>query len=81
MHIKELCGWFDDKAKNGFKIDGLAPGAGNIPTGNSVNNRNHFIVTPEQLADRYKGILDNPDPKEALRGDLTSMLTYTTSLY
>ena len=81
MHVKELHGWFDDKAKNGFKIDGLSPGAGNIPTGNSANNRNHFIVTPEQLADRYKGILDNPHPKDALRGDLTSMLTYTNSLY
>ena len=89
MNVKELCGWFEDKAKNGFKIDqgvltpwidGLAPGAGNIPTGNSPNNRNHFIITPEQLANRYKAILDNPDP-EALRGDLTSMLTYTKSLY
>ena len=79
MNIKELYGWFDDKAKNGFKIDGLAPGAGNIPTGNSPKNKNHFIVTPEQLAERYKAILDNPDPKEALRGDLTSMLTYTRS--
>mgnify|MGYP001793048346 CR=1 FL=1 len=34
MNVKELYGWFEDKAKNGFKIDGLAPGAGNIPTGN-----------------------------------------------
>ena len=28
--------WFDDKSKNGFKIDGLAPQAGNIPTGNGI---------------------------------------------
>ena len=81
MHIEELNGWFDDKAKNGFKIDGLSPGAGNIPTGNSPKNRNHFIVTPEQLAYRYKDILDNPDPEKASKGDLTSMLTYTKSLY
>ena len=33
MAVQELHGWFDDKAKNGFKIDGLAKGAGNIPTG------------------------------------------------
>ena len=81
MAIEELHGWFDDKSKNGFKIDGLAKGAGNIPTGNDLKNVNHFIVTPKQLAKRYKTILDNPDPKEALRGDLTSMLTYTMSIY
>ena len=81
MNVKQLGGWFSDAAKNGFKIDGLAAGAGNIPTGSKPQNRNHFIVTPEQLADRYKYILDNPDPSEALRGDLTSMLTYTRSLY
>ena len=66
MNIKELYGWFDDTAKNGFKIDGLAPGAGNSPSGNSPKNRNHFIVTPELLAERNKAILDNPDPKEAV---------------
>ena len=79
MAIEELHGWFDDKSKNGFKIDGLAKGAGNIPTGNDLKNVNHFIVTPKQLAKRYKTILDNPDPKEALRGDLTSI--YTMSIY
>ena len=53
MNVKQLGGWFSDAAKNGFKIDGLAAGAGNIPTGSKPQNRNHFIVTPEQLADRY----------------------------
>ena len=81
MAIKELHGWFDDQAKNGFKIDGLAKGAGNIPTGNSLKNRNHFIITPEKLAVKYKAVLNNPDPDEALRGDLTAMLAYTASLY
>ena len=81
MAVQELHGWFDDKAKNGFKIDGLAKGAGNIPTGHSPKNKNHFIVTPEMLANKYKAILNRPDPDEALRGDLTSMLTYTKSLY
>ena len=39
MAIDELLGqnkWFVDKSKNGFKIDGLAPQAGNIPTGNGA---------------------------------------------
>ena len=58
MAIEELHGWFDDKSKNGFKIDGVAKGAGNIPTGNGLKNVNHFIITPEQLAKRYKTILD-----------------------
>ena len=80
MAIRELQGWFDDKSRNGFKIDGLAKGAGNIPTGNNSGNENHFIVTPKQLAERYKKKLDNPDAN-ALKGDLTAMLTYTQSIY
>ena len=81
MAIEELEGWFEDQAQNGFKIDGLAKGAGNIPTGNGPQNKNHFILTPLQLADKYRVVLDNPDPKEALRGDLTAMLTYVAPLY
>ena len=82
MAIDELKRWFDDKAKNGFKIDGLSDGAGNIPTGNgSKGQKNHFIVTPSELADRYKQILHNPDRDESLRGDLTAMLAYTSPLY
>ena len=81
MAIKELHGWFDDRGKNGFKIDGLADGAGNIPTGNNPQNENHFIVTPKQLAEKYKTILHNPDLKTAIRGDLTAMLAYTVSIY
>ena len=81
MNIDELKGWFDDKAKNGFKIDGLAPGAGNIPTGNLVDKiQNYFIVTPEELSRRYEKILNSPD-ESALRGDLTSMLTYMKTFY
>ena len=54
MVVDELQGLFNDTAKNGFKIDGLAEGAGNIPTGNGTPfKRNHFIVTPQELADRY----------------------------
>ena len=81
MAVDELRGWFDDTAKNGFKIDGLAPGAGNIPTGNLLDkNQNYFIVTPEELARRYEKILNSPD-ESALRGDLTSMLTYMKTFY
>ena len=82
MAIEELQGWFDDQAKNGFKIDGLLPGAGNIPTGNNGMNqkKNHFIITPEELAYKYEDVLNNPT-EEALRGDLTAMLTYTQPFY
>lgn len=81
MAIDELKGWFDDQALNGFKIDGLADSAGNIPTGNGGEGQhNHFIVTPQDLADRYLMVLNNPQ-KEALRGDLTAMLTYTSAFY
>ena len=81
MAIDELQGWFDDQAKNGFKIDGLADGAGNIPTGNGTKTKNnHFIATPEELAKRYSDILHNPQ-EEALRGDLTAMLAYTRAFF
>ena len=81
MAIDELEGWFDDKSINGFKIDGLALGAGNIPTGNgSEEIRNHFMVTSAELLERYRLVLENPT-KEALRGDLTAMLTYMCSIF
>ena len=68
MAINKLQGWFYDTSKNGFKIDGLSEGAGNIPTGNgSEVKENHFIVTPQELADRYQGILHNPDPRITVR--------------
>ena len=82
MAIEELQGWFEDRAKNGFKIDGLSEGAGNIPTGNGKPQKhNHFIVTPQELADRYLQIFENPVEQEALRGDLTAMLAYIKPFY
>ena len=83
MAIKELQNWFDDRAKNGFKIDGLKKEAGNIPTGNdSADDKcNHFIVTPQELAKKYKQVYQNPDPEESLSGDLSAMLSYTKEIY
>ena len=79
--IEELQGWFEDMSQCGLQIDGLSKGAGNIPTGNgSREQKNQFMVTPEELADCYRHFLHNPN-EEALRGDLTSMLTYTKSFY
>ena len=72
--------WFEDRQKSGFKIDGLGQGAGNIPTGNGMHNKNKFILTPDDLFKRYCEILDNP-PEESLCGDLTAMLTYTQEVY
>lgn len=83
MAIEELEGWFEDKAMNGFKIDGLSDMAGNIPTGNGslTCQRNHFIVTVEELAEKYQKVLDNPEREKALRGDMTSMLTYLKPIF
>ena len=79
--IEELQGWFEDMSQCGIQIDGLSMGAGNIPTGNGSREQiNQFIVTPEELAERYRHVLHNPGD-EALRGDLTSMLTYTKSFF
>ena len=61
MAIDELSGWFDDKSINGLKIDGLAAGAGNIPTGNGLlDTQNHYIVTPQELAERYAWVMEHP---------------------
>ena len=76
MAVEELDGWFEDFSLNGFKIDGLSAGAGNIPTGNGVipGNKNHFILTKEELVNRYRETFNSPVEKEAIRGDNTAML-------
>lgn len=82
MDIDELSGWFDDCSKNGFKIDGLAPGAGNIPTGRgTAETENKFIQTPEELLAHYRNVYSNPIPEQAKRGDLTAMLTYMSPIF
>ena len=60
----------------------MADGAGNIPTGNGTPfKHNHFIVMPQELAERYQHVLNNPVEEEALRGDLTAMLAYQKPIY
>ena len=82
IDIEELHDWFDDCAMNGFKIDGLSAGAGNIPTGRGTpETENKFIVTPEELLHRYQDVFQNPDPEESKRGDFTAMLSYMRSVY
>ena len=81
MAIKELDGWFQDMAKNGFKIDGLSPQAGNIPTGNGTSDRGYsFITTPDDLFKAYEYVSHHPD-EDSLRGDLTAMMCFMTVLY
>ena len=73
--IDELEGWYDNCAKNSFKIDGLAKGAGNIPTGYCEDGCiKKFIKTPTELFEMYCEVLNQPDSQKALRGDLTAML-------
>ena len=82
MAIDELDGWFSDTCINGFKIDSLSNGAGNIPTGNGTTNPpNHFILTVDELIQKYKETLDNPVDGEAQQGDFSAMLTYTKVFY
>ena len=81
MAIKELDQWFEDMAKNGLKIDGLSRQAGNIPTGNGLNEKGYkFITTPDALAKAYKDVSDHPK-EDSVHGDLTAMLSYMTLLY
>jgi len=80
MAIAEIQGWFDDRQKNGYRIDGLTEKGGNIPTGNGSESQNHYILTPSELLERYVHIWQNPQ-EEALRGDLTAKLQYTELVY
>ena len=85
MNIEELAKekWFEDESKNGFKIDGLSPNAGNIPTGNgSEKRKNKFITTTDDLVAEYERVYRTvPDRDEALKGDLSAMLASTVLLY
>ena len=82
MDIKELKGWFQDCAVSGFKIDGLAEEAGNIPTGNGYpGTQNQFIVTVKELSSMYGNVLNTPEKEKALKGDLTAMFSFTEPIF
>ena len=74
---------FVDTSVNGFKIGGLSPDAGNIPTGNgSTKQRNNLIVTVEELVARFTKVYQQvPDYQKALKADLSSMLSPTARIY
>ena len=84
MNIEELEGWFKDKSKSGFKIDGLRANAGNIPTGNGEpQSKNKYICTVAYLLGRYRHIFQNPiaelkreDRPPELIGDESGLLAY-----
>ena len=67
--------WFEDLAMSGFKIDGLTPKAGNIPTGNGLSE-NELILTVEELTEQYRHCLEgNLDEGNADKvGDLSDLL-------
>ena len=82
MSIAELKGWFDDKATNGFKIDGLSVNAGNIPTGNgSTQPRYRMIMTVDEAALWYERVLTMPNEEESVRGDESAMLSNTCHIH
>ena len=79
MNIEELEGWFQDEAKSGYKIDGLRPNAGNIPTGNGcTDDKNKYICTVTSLLERYKQIYNNPPEEDNsdFSGADSDMLSY-----
>ena len=81
MNIEELHQdkWFEDLWTNGFKIDGLLPYAGNIPTGNGckTQSKNRFIKTVEEMVKDYVDVFDNPDEETAIFGNLSTMMAFT----
>ena len=81
MNIEELRqdGWFEDTCINGFKIDGLLPNAGNIPTGNGSGTqpKNRFIKTVEEMVKDYVEVFNNPDNERSISGDLSAMMAFT----
>lgn len=86
MAIKELegkggeKGWSVDKRPYGYQIDGITLSSGNVPTRNK-GSPGGFIVTPEDLLNEYKCVLDSPNRKDALMGDLTAMFMFTIVLF
>ena len=80
IDIEELKGWFVDGRPAGFQIDGITKSSGNIPTGNS-NAPDQFIATPDELLSVYEQALVDPSKEESIRGDVTSMLRFTTSIF
>ena len=82
MNISELKDWFEDGEMNGVKIDGLQRGAGNIPTGNGETDRkNKYINSEEEFSEKFKMVFANPDPEEAIQGDDSAMLAFTSEIY
>lgn len=67
--------WFDDKSRSGFKIDGLLPKAGNIPTGNGLPTGQSLIVTVDELMAIYSSSAMASDAEDSdAVGDLSDLL-------
>ena len=81
MDIAEIQDWFDDRQRNGFKIDGPTEWAGNIPTGKGSSSGNTYIMTPGKLFETYKKFLDEPKEEAYRHVDLTALLQYTKEVF
>ncbi|XP_067935104.1 uncharacterized protein [Watersipora subatra] len=71
-HITELQG-FEDTGPCGFRIDGLTPKAGNIPTGNGLTEET-LMLTVGELVDRYRQSLTAPPSAPGI-GSLADLLS------
>lgn len=66
--------FIDQPPVNGFKIDGISPKAGNIPTGHGLPGGKRLILTVDELMDFYSRSLNAaPDPNAP--GDMADLLS------
>ena len=69
-----------DGRDHGYQIDGITKSSDNVPTGN-YDHPNQFLSTPGELIKVYKATFEGPHPTEAIKGDISAMLKFTTLLY
>lgn len=71
--------WFIDKSPTGFRIDGLTPKAGNIPTGNG-STEDSLTFTVKELVERYKSSI-TASRIPGVIGDFAALLSTLKPVY
>ena len=78
-------GWYVDGRPFGYQIDGITSSSDNIPTRSKslwrLKNSGGFITTPRRLLEEYEEVREHPIEEESRKGDITSMLMFTCSIY
>ena len=94
LAIKELNGdpstqiesrWYVDGRPFGYQIDGITSSSDNIRTRSKslwrLKKSGGFITTPRRLLQEYEEVRKHPIEEESRKGDITSMLMFTRSIY